>query len=71
MAAFCMMPVAYAFLSYRMPELSKTDVWIIAGTLASDAILGIFLAALRNHNQSFQFFKVRLGSILFTIGLSL
>ncbi len=71
LAAIVMLPVAYAFLGYRMPELSSTDLCIVSLTLVGDSILGIFLATLRNHNQSFQFLKVRLGSILFTIGLNL
>jgi hypothetical protein len=71
MAAFLMMPVASGFLAWRMPELDRNDLWIISATLALDAVLGIFLSSLRNHNQSFQFFKVRLGSIFFTICLSL
>jgi O-antigen/teichoic acid export membrane protein len=71
LAALVLLPVAFAFLAFRMPELNTADLWIISGTLVSDSILGIFLAALRNNNRSFQFFKVRLGSIFFTIGLNL
>jgi len=71
LAAILLFPFAYAFLAYRMPELNSVDLLIISGTLVADSILGIFLAALRNNNRSFQFFKVRLGSIFFTIGLSL
>jgi O-antigen/teichoic acid export membrane protein len=70
-AAMLLMPVSYLFLHLRMPELAESDAWLVSATLASDSVLGIFLASLRNHNKSFPFFRVRVGAILFTIGLNL
>lgn len=71
LAAILLMPVSFLFLHFRMPELAQGDAWLVSATLASDSVLGIFLASLRNHNKSFLFFRVRVGAILFTIGLNL
>lgn len=69
--SLALLPVSWLFLLWRMPELGPSMAFVVTLTLAADSILGIFLAALRNHNQSFAFFRVRVGSILFTILLNL
>ncbi len=71
LAAFFLMPISYGFLHLRMENLLAEDAWMVSATLAGDAILGIFLARLRNHNASFPFFRVRLGGIFITILLNL
>lgn len=69
--AMLLLPVSWLVLNFRLTELESQDLWIISATLASDGIAGIFLAQIRNHNQSMKFLMVRLASICITILLNL
>ena len=71
LVAGILLPLSWFWLSGRLIELSATDVFVIALTLAFDGIATIFLARIRNENRSGAFLMVRLGSICFTIVFNL
>ena len=71
MVTTALLPVAFAWLSFELPDVGPVDIFAICATVAADSIVGIFTTRLRNHSQSRRFFLVRFGSIMLMIALNL
>lgn len=71
LVALLLWPLSSLWLGFWLHDVSQTDIWLISATLALDGVSGIFLARIRNQNQSFRFLFIRLGSIGLTIFLNL